>query len=188
MLGIALLDVQVKKHAKYCCSSACICSVRLWNSFLHSIYQQHLVCKCMSYHRLPERAWMPCTNWDILRSCSNRDDPVSILKTNLEFSGGLAVLAASKWSTGKRRPSWHLRGVTSLADTHLDLQEGKLASHFGQAKYTKLIIITFFLQRIVSLMSRHHFASKRKLSPQPFWLDNRVADLGCQRAVGAWNP
>lgn len=109
-------------------------------SFPHSIYQLHLVQNCMFYLKLPEGAGVPCTDSGTWKSWSSWGSHVSILKSNLDISGSLTVMATFKWSTGKRCPSWYPSGVRYFADTHLAVEGFRLAYHNVQAKYTKLMI------------------------------------------------
>lgn len=134
-------------------------------SFLHSTCQLHLVWKCMSYHKLPETAWMLCTNWGAWNSWSSRDDHVSILKPNLRIFRDFGCVGSIQME--------HSEEMSKLASLPCDIlcryslgsrrSRVELAWHFVQAKYTKLIIVAFFLWHGVSLMWQYHFASKEGL-------------------------
>lgn len=185
MLATALFGFAGKKCEKCC---VLLFSEIAVLSFSHSICQLHFVQKCMSYLKLPEGAWTPCANLGTWKSWSSWGNHVSILKSNLETSGGLAVLATSKWSTGKRCPSWYLSGVRYFADTHLALERFRLAQHHVQAKIHQAHDNILFWCG-VSLVGQHHFASKEGLvhSSPTFSLTQQLY-LGCQRAMGAWSP
>lgn len=159
-------------------------------SFPHSIYQLHLVQKCMSCHKLSQRAWVPCTNLGTWKYRSSSGNYVSILKSNLEISGGLAVLATFKWSTGKRCPSWYLSGERYFADTHLALEGFRLAWHHVQAKYTKLMI-TFCSGTVSHWWGNIVLLPKKAQSTvvQPFLLHNSCTCwFGLPKSYGSMEP